>query len=194
MALKTKNLGGDFELAPEGTQVGRCYQIIDLGTHIDKKFGKPKHQVRLGFELPLQLMKDGKPFMVSKMYTLSHGDKSNLRADLESWYGKKFNTAALDEAGGFDLEKVMSRTCLLTIVHSEDGKYANIKTISPLLEGLECPPQVNPSFIFTLEEPDKGFAQLSDGMRKFILDCEELKNGGNVKKEEAPDLDDDIPF
>lgn len=101
MSVKTSNSGGDFEKAPEGMHVARCVRLIDCGTHLDEKWGKKKRIGWVFFELPNAMMKpnkDGKelPFMVGKRYTLSHNEKALLRQDLESWYGKTFNTVDLD--------------------------------------------------------------------------------------------------
>lgn len=202
MSVKTSNSGGDFEKAPEGMHIARCVRLIDCGTHLDEKWGKKKRIGWLFFELPNALMKpnkDGKelPFMVGKRYTLSHNEKALLRQDLESWYGKNFNTVDLDNAGGFDLDKVVGRPAMVNIVYSDDGKYANIKSINPLLQGTECPAQVNPSFIFSIEEASDAekFEQLSPKMKEFIQQAEELKPKTNsVKTPVGGDFDDDIPF
>lgn len=201
MAIKTSNSGGDFKLAPEGMHVARCFKIIDCGTHLDEKFQKEKRIGWLFFELPNALMEandDGKqaPFIIGKRYNLSHNEKAILRLDLENWYGKRFNTADLDKASGFDLERVVGRPALLNVVHSEDGKYANIASINPLAKGMECPAQVNESFVFSLEDvgTDK-FTKLSEKMQAFIKECKELRpKKAAVKTVPAGgDFDDDIP-
>src|SRR3990167_9161025 len=123
MAVRTTNAGGgDFEKAPEGMHVARCYKIIDCGTHINPTFGKKQRLAWIMFELPKALMTKGeyagKPFSIGKRYGLSHNEKATLRYDLESWYGKRFDTAKLDAAGGFDLEKLIGPPAMLNIVHS----------------------------------------------------------------------------
>lgn len=202
MSVKTSNSGGDFEKAPEGMHVARCVRLIDCGTHLDEKWGKKKRVGWVFFELPNALMKPNKegkelPFMVGKRYTLSHNEKALLRQDLESWYGKTFNTVDLDNAGGFDLDKLVGRPAMLNIVYSDDGKYANIKSINPLMQGVECPAQVNPSFIFSIDEAgSEKFETLSEKMKEYINQAEELKPKNNSVKTAttAQDFDDDIPF
>lgn len=205
MAIKTSNSGGDFKLAPEGMHVARCFKIIDCGTHLDEKFQKQKRIGWLFWELPVALMEADdkgvqKPFIIGKRYNLSHNEKSILRLDLENWYGKRFNTVDLDKSGGFDLEKVIGRPALLNVVHSEDGKYANIASVNPLAQGMACPNAVNPPFVFSLDDVDSDkFAQLSEKMQSFIKECRELSNKPNVRTanvsaDEHPAFSDDIPF
>jgi hypothetical protein len=200
-SLKTTNSGGEFEKAPEGMHIARCFKIVDLGTHMNPTYGKEQRLAWVFFELPNTLMSKGesagKPFVIGKRYGLSHNDKSYLRVDLESWYGKKFDTKALDDAGGFDLAKLIGRPALVNIVHSEDGKYANIKAITPLVQGMECPAQVNESFIFSLSEFDPAaFSRLSDKMQEFIKQSNEYRE---LQEPRSPmtaiaGMDDDIPF
>ena len=202
MAVRTTNAGGgDFEKAPEGMHVARCYKIIDCGTHINPTFGKKQRLAWIMFELPKALMTKGeyagKPFSIGKRYGLSHNEKATLRSDLESWYGKRFDTAKLDAAGGFDLEKLIGRPAMLNIVHSEDGKYTNIKAINPLPEGYECPSAVNAPFVFSLSDFDPAaFGQLSERMQEFVSASDEYRAMTNPepKKGHFDDMTDDIPF
>lgn len=202
MAIKTSNSGGDFKLAPEGMHVARCFKIIDCGTHLDEKFQKEKRIGWIFFELPNAPMEPNDkgqelPFIIGKRYNLSHNEKAILRLDLENWYGKRFNTAELDKAGGFDLERVIGRPAMLNVVHSEDGKYANIASINPMPQGIECPSAVNEPFIFSLEDVNSSkFEKLSEKMQTFIKECKELspKKASVVTANDHPAFDDDIPF
>ena len=206
MALRTPASGGDFELAPEGMHVARCFKIVDLGTHFNPAFAKEIHKVGVYFEMPKTLQKEGsnagRPFIIKQDFTLSHHKKALLRITLENWYGKRFDTKALDAAGGFDLEKVLGRAGLLNIVHSEDGKYANITTVNPLPDGMVCPEQINESFVFSLQDfnPTR-FAALSQKMQDFIAQSGEYIRMHSERVDAAPppggafdDMADDIPF
>lgn len=187
MAIRTTNNSMQFELAPEGMHVARCYRIIDCGTVMDRKFGKPKRLGWIFWELPATNRNAGKtgdlvgPFTVGKRYTLSHNEKAILRLDLESWYGRRFDTRVLDERGGIAIEKLVGRAALLNIVHSEDGQYANVVSVNPLPDGMQCPPAVNPPFIFGFDPYEPGvFAKLSDRMQEFIkgsAEWQKINNG-----------------
>lgn len=208
MPIKTTNQGGEFELAPQGVHVARCCKIIDLGTHEDAKFKKKRRLAWIFWELPNTQDKNGDPFLVGNRYTLSHNEKATLRAHLESWYGRQFDDAALDKAGGFDLERLLGRTAMLNIVHSQDGKYANVKAVMPLLAGTMCPPPQMETVVFSFDPYNPAiFASLSNGMQEFIRGSEEWQfivnghppagaaGGGNGTGPAGPAApDDDVPF
>ena len=176
------NAGTDFELAPTGWQVARCYAVIDLGTHVDEEYGKEIHRIRIYWELPLTKREDGKPFMIASRYTFSHHEKSNLRKMLESWYGKKFDSKKLDEQGGFDMSKILERPAFINVTHSEDGRFANIGAIGPLPDGMTCPPQVNKTVLFSLAEFDQSvFDGLPQKTKELIMKSGEyLKMTGKL--------------
>ena len=200
MPIKTSNSGGDFEKAPEGMHVARCFKVVDCGTHFDEKWHKAKRLGWLYFELPNALMSENdngerRPFIIGKRYTLSHNEKAILRLDLESWYGKKFNTGDLNKAGGFDLEKLVGRPAMINVVHSDDGNYANIMSINPLPQGTECPPQVNASFTFAIDEVNTPkFQTFSEKMQAFIKESRECAGKPAVTTQSDDFYDDSIPF
>jgi len=219
MGIRTTNRGSDIELAPEGMHLARCCRVIDCGTQVNARFGKRQRKGWIFFELPMLMQRaregrDAQPFMVGKQYTLSHNEKSNLRADLESWYGTRFDTQKLDAAGGFALERLVGRAALLNLVHSEDGVYANIMSINPLPAGMECPPAVWDPVVFTFEPfTEPVLETLSQGMQEFIKKSEEYRiikgiadpatglvpgtqapGGGNVPAGAAPAKREDLPY
>lgn len=203
---------GDFELPKAGLTIGRCYKVVDLGTQEKKFKGNVdyKRQIMVHFELPGQMMeierdgaKEQVPMMVSKKYTLSFNKKAALRKDMEAWYGKKFNDKDIENSGGFDPSKILGRPAqiLIEINESDNGTYANIGGLMPLAEGQTCPEQINPSFIFDLDEFDRAkWEQLSEKMRTWIAKSPEAKKvlGEDQEREpEQPAIDDgfdDIPF
>lgn len=152
MPLIVKDNPSNFELPPEGTHIARCYQVIDLGEQ-QTSFG-PKRKILVNFELPNELMADGRPFSVGNRYTPSLNEKAILRQHLESWRGKAFTEGELE---GFDIFKVLGHPAMVSVVHSEsNGKnYANIKSVTALPRGMECPPAVNKFIAFNTEDYDK---------------------------------------
>lgn len=200
-----------FEPAPEGTHLARCYACISLGTQHDEKFAD-SFKFMLLFELPHELIEfDGqsKPMTVSKEYTLSLGKKSNLRRHLESWRGKAFTE---EELKGFEVSNVVGAPCQLTIVHGTSGtgnKYAKIEGVTGLAKGMECPPQVHPSIKYEIEHgQNEVFKSLPEWIRNKVLMCEEWKQptvdtpqtralaqaAGAVMEPEPPYDDSSVPF
>lgn len=155
----------DFEKLPlpdEGTVQAVCVGVWDIGEQktpfVDERTGLPKTQHKVIIAWEINQMIDapdseyhGKPYMLSKTYTLSLNDKSNLRHDLESWRGKPFSEEELKN--GIDLEKLYGINCLLGIVHVTKGDktFANITSILPPMKDMpkmvplrgknEAPPQ-----------------------------------------------------
>ena len=200
----------EFELVPAGVYLARCYKMIDIGTQqvASKKFGtKEIRQVILSWEL-LQdddggkvAMEDGRPFSISKTYTLSMNSKANLRKDLDSWRGVPFKD---EEAEGFDITKLLDKFCKLQVVHniSDDKTYANLGTIMNTKKAVEG---VNEIAGFSISDPDmEVFGKLPEWLQTKIKESNEWTddNGDDVNAapgQSAP-VDDneikltDLPF
>lgn len=203
--------GGDFTITPEGQYIGRCYRILDMGTQtITGAFGtSDKPQVMISWELigpDDQKMEDGKPYSVHQKYTVSLHEKSNLRKHLEAWRGVPFSP---EELRGFNLSKVLNQYCMIQVVHSEDGQFANIQAIMAY-KG-DKPKPVNDNVVFDIDKPDmKVFEALSDNMKAKITNTPEWAAYENPPKpaitatqqqqkemgtlESEPMNVDDIPF
>jgi len=119
-----------------------CAFVEDIGTQEGSYLGKPirRHQIVVCWELAEKMSKGdnmGKPFMISKFYTLSLNEKANLCKDLESWRGRGFTA---DEKDGFDVEKLIGANCFLNIIEvdKQDGsKRAAIASINPITKEME---------------------------------------------------------
>jgi len=147
----------DFEIAPAGNHVAICYAMVDLGQQhvVFNNEEKWQRKVYIGWELSNEQMADGRPFMVSRQFTMSLHEKSTLRAILESWRGRPFTD---DELMGFDLKNILSKPCMVNVVHAtgNNGRtYANVKSIATMPKGMPVPEQINPTMLF--EFGDQGF-------------------------------------
>lgn len=193
VTMPKENEGGNFELAPEGTHLATCYRVIDLGTQETNFQGQSKHkrQVMLSWELPDELMSDGRPFTVHKTYTLSSDEKSTLRKHLESWRGKKFDSA---ELGSFNIAKLIGIAALINITHThaDNGKtYVNVESLSRLMKGQEGKPLINEPLHIDLSKFDHtAFAKLSDNLRSKIGTSPEYFEATQTR----PANDDEIPY
>jgi hypothetical protein len=189
----------EFEQAPTGAQVARCIKLIDIGTQTGEWQGKPTHkrQVIITWELPKCLMSEGEyagqPFTISKFYTASLSEKANLRHDLVAWRGREFTPA---ELAGFDSKNIIGKPCMLNIIRTERGK-SRVNGVMQLPQGLEVPPQVNPSFYFSLDEFDqKAFEHLSKGIKAMVEASPEYRAIANPEPSGNgfDDLKDDLPW
>ena len=194
------------ELIPQGNYIGRCVNMVYIGT-IDGKFGKTK-KVRLTWELPTQLKeyKEGegeKPAFISKEYNLSLNPKSNLYMDLVSWRGMAFTE---DESKAFNIVNVLGAPCMVNVIHtaskSDASKmYEDISSITPIPQGLSVPDQISPSVAFSVDKFDqKVFDDLPEFVQNKIKESQEYK----AMKDETPqsqgndagstESEEDLPF
>ena len=198
------NSGGDFTPPPAGTHLSICYRVIDLGTQQIDWQGQTKrqHKIMLSWEIPDEKMEDGRPFTISQRYTFSSSDKSTFRQHLEAWRGAPFKDSDFGP-GGFDVRNLLSKACLLTIVHKHDnGKtYANIASVSKPMKGMTVPPLTNETVYFSLSTFDPAvFGKLSDGLKAVIQKSPEYQEAIRTSNEPPPhsgapaDLNDEIPF
>lgn len=178
--LIAKNITGDkfpkLALPEAGTTQAVCCAVWDLGLQKTTYMGEEKiqHKIIVAWEITEKINApeseyNGKPYMLNKKYTLSLGDKANLRKDLESWRGQPFTEAELNN--GFDLEKLYGVNCYIGIKHEPDRKdpskvYANVTAILPLPKGTE---KIQP--IRAKDEPAPKWVQ--EKMAQAIQEVEE---------------------
>lgn len=186
-------------LTPAGTFLARVVRVIYIGTIKTSYMGEEKEvpKLQITWELPTEMhtFKEGepeRPFVISQEYTHSMGAKSNLRPITESIIGTKLSD---EEAYGFDHDELLGIPCQVTIIHDEkeSGTWEKVTSVSPLLKGITCPPQVNPSKVLSFEKWDEGmFNALPQFIKNKIISSKEYK-----EMKEIPDAsmgDNGIPF
>lgn len=209
--------GSDFEPIPAGSHQAVCYGVVDLGTQMSNnpQF-KDARKVAILWELPQERgdFKDKKdptklvnlPRAISCIYTLSLGDKANLRKMLESWRAKAFNA---DELRGFDISKLIGANCMLSVVHKAGtGKnagrtYANVAGVSSLPKGMKKAPLENPRLLFSLADQEGGAIAFPENMPEWLrVMVNQSKEASDTYQEghqpqpaaATESLDDDGPF
>lgn len=199
MYLK-ENKQSEFEQAPAGNHVARSIALIDLGTQSGEWQGKPtsRRQIVVRWELPTEMMQEGKPFIVSKFYTASLSERAILRQHLTAWRGREFTSA---ELMSFHAKNILGKPCLLNLIHSETGK-ARVEGVGALPKGMEVPPQINKTIYFSLER-DEFDASVFETLPEFYKEL--IKKSPEYAELEGPsspvkkasnfeDLESDIPF
>lgn len=196
MGLTATKQASSFEMTPAGAQVARCYRVIDLGTQTTSWEGQTKkqHKVMVSWELlGDERMADGRPFAVSKRYTVSTHEKSNMRKDMEAWRGKPFSPA---EEAQFNIGNVIGAYCLLNVTHKDapDGNtYANVASLMPVPKGLPKPVAVNPNQVFDIDDPDMAmYETFSDKLKSTIASADEW--GRKTTTKNVDNFDNDIPW
>jgi hypothetical protein len=121
--------GKQRELIAAGTYNAILVQVLDIGTQPSNnpKF-KPSRRVLLGFEILGESTEEGDPFILFKNYNFTNNDSSALMKDLTAWL-------ALKDSANFELDNALGKPAQITVTHSDDGKYANILTVTGLVKG-----------------------------------------------------------
>ena len=154
MSIIAKDTTGDkfpkLPLPESGTTQAVCCAVWDLGMQLstfknEDGSDKYQHKIIIAWEIAEKINAPdseyhGKPYMLNKKYTLSLGEKANLRKDLESWRGKPFTADEIQN--GFDVEGLYGINCLIGIKHESDKKdpsivYANVTAILPPTKGMD---------------------------------------------------------
>lgn len=198
--------GGDFTPVPEGTHIGVCDMVVDLGKQRTTYMGDTtiKPQVYIRWQIPAERMEwtDGDgvkhegPMVIGKTYTASLGEKANLRKDLQAWRGKAFTE---EELRKFDISKLLGVPATVTVTHKpkeSGGVYANVTSVGGLPKGTPRPSAEGDPLIYG-DEDRAAFDRLPKWLKEKI--------DGQVQDEPMPerqaepdlahaDLDDDIPF
>jgi hypothetical protein len=226
MAIIAKSTGEatQRELIPAGTYVARCYSVVHLGHIVQKYMGEEKvvDLVRFTWELPTELRcfnqdKGMQPCAISKEMTFSLHEQSNLRAMLNTWRGKALTE---DEAKEFDLARLIGKECMINLIHqpskaNPEKVYERIAAVLPMMKGMVCPPQHNPSMEFSVLEFDRPkFESLPTFLQEMITGSTEYQSmmklppvqPTNIQKEEmlhqqevaaklaSDDAFDELPF
>jgi hypothetical protein len=208
--INATNEGSSFTPIEAGNYPARCYSMIHIGTCMDSYMGEPKefNKVRITWELPTEMRvfkeeKDEQPVSISKEFTLSMNEKSNLRKFLAAWRGKDFTE---EEAKCFDITKLLGKECMLSIIHKvgkSNGKiYAEISGCATVPKGMKVDKQINPSFEFSYDNFDQDkFDSLQDWIKDKMKQSKEYKAIANPqealsesREEQLNPEGDDLPL
>lgn len=209
MSITAKSSEKTFDLVPAGNHLAICYQMIEIGTEESDFQGELKkaYKVRVTWELcnekkVFDPAKGEQPYSIGKDYTLSMHEKATLRHDLQSWRGKSFTD---EEAGSFDITKLLGKPCMLNVIHNTSKKtgnqYAAIAGVTAVPKGMTVPAQVNPSFVFSYDEwNDSKFATLPEWLRKRIEATPEFRRRLELPSpiedmgDDGPENHEELPF
>ncbi len=185
------------EPVPAGVFPARCYKLMHFGTVYDKRLDKMINKLRIDWELPTEMKvfdeaKGPQPLSISKDYTASFNEKSNLYKDLSSWLG---DLSKYDE---FELDQILGNECMVNIQHKVSGAgntYAYVASITPMPTGMNCPPPVNPQFVWDYENhfDDGVLENMHEYFRDLIKSSVEYKlkmNPPDIQDAPPPTLDD----
>lgn len=124
--------GSDAKFKPhtEGQFIGQCVDTIDLGENVEQFADAPAklaHKCALVFRTGERNEQTGEYIDISREFTVSMGEKANLRKFLEQWRGKAYTLEQVE--AGVPLHKLTGNHGLLTVAHvvsRNNRTYANI--------------------------------------------------------------------
>lgn len=195
-----------IEPVAQGTHLGVCGLLVDLGLQLNKKYNKLQPKVLIGWELPDQTYTDAngdtKPKMVYNRYTANLNEGSNLRRDLATWRGRDFTPDELDE---FKLQNIVGKSCFINVIHNDyNGKtYANVSGIMALPKNVNPGKLSEPALVFDIDDiSDAAIAELPNWIGDIVMQSEEYKHmkvaenqtDEELKFSEVDDSEDSLPF
>jgi hypothetical protein len=213
-----------YELAPAGTHLGVLYSVIEHGTQTTT-WGEDavrRTEIRLVFEIPDEMMADGRPFTTARIYTLSAHPRAGLRLAIEGMLGRALQESELRD---FDIAALIGTVAVLSIRHQTSGtgrQYAAITSLSPAPKGVDRRrPTINPPLVLSLrpgafdavvfnslprwerelieKTPEYAMVAKGGGISDEALSARlqlmlESKVSAKQTQEQAGDLEDEIPF
>lgn len=203
----TNTSSGRREVLEADYYVARCYGIVITGTTFNQQYGNTQTKVVFLWELPNELItfeKDGEtvtvPKTISKTFTLSMNERSNLRKLLESWIDRPFTPEELE--AGVNIAKFCGSGCRLAIGvgQKQDGGKYNTVDKAVRLKDAKCPPLHNEKILFDITDPEEDLNDI-DRLPAWIQDAVRKSDEYQQRMypedyEDAPvdTADGDLPF
>lgn len=180
-----------IEPIEEGTHLAVCSMLIDLGMQYSEQYKNSARKILIGWEIPgetIELDDGPHPRTISKRYTASLNERSNLRADLAAWRGRDFSP---EELAAFDLRNIVGASCLINVTHTlrEGKRYANIGNVMALPKGMPKGKLSEPPTIFDL---DTDPVEMIDKFPKWI--AETIKKSPTYQERITPPCNTENPF
>lgn len=212
MAIIASDTGGkNFTPVSAGCHFAICNAVVDLGIQETtfKGQSKSQHQVYIRWEVPDERVtyeKDGKetegPRAIGATYTLSLGEKANLRKILENWRGQPFTD---QELKGFDITTIAGKCCQVMVQHKQGGNgktYANITGVIAVSKeqrerARKATSEVGVT-VYSIDEHDEEMYERLPNWIKEKLDQRVAAPSLHTANDKAPageeDFSDEIPF
>ena len=197
-------------IMPEGTYIGVCNLLVDLGVQYNKTFDSYARKIVIGWEFPEEhITIDGEERnrTITKTFTASLGGKANLRQFLIAWRGRDFTP---EELKAFDLKNIVGVPAMINVVHThrQDKTFANVGGILALPKGMPKPKLSGYATVFDLDvDPIERIDSLPAWIAELIkssetyLDRISKQVSDDIAETDPPaievlpeDTDNDLPF
>lgn len=194
--ILAKGSDSKFKPHPAGQFVGQCVDSINLGESVETFAGElPKLVAKcaLVFRTGERNEQTGDFIDIGREFTVSMGEKANLRKFLEQWRGKAYTSEQVD--AGVPLEKLVGNHGLLTIAQRESKTkrvYGEITACVGIPKQMAASVTAYADYIRAdyWEQKKKDYAEAA---RKYRADMAVPDVPGDDFPEPFDD-DDDLPF
>lgn len=185
-----------------GTYTAVCVGVVDLGEQYSEKFKKYNDKILLVWELigvSVEVDGEKKPRWLSKDFTASLGEKSNLSKFLVPWRGKAFTEDELN-GNGFELVEMLRLGCFMqVIVEERDGNcYNRITSVMAMPTGMPQPTTETKLFAFDMDNwDDSVFVELPQWVQERIQKSTQYaKAHASTESLDFPDakVPEEVPF
>lgn len=157
MAFSIEVIEKKFSNPTEGPHVARLYQIIDLGQHDFQGDGKFKRRAFLNFELPDELMDDGRPHSIGLEVSLifvKNSPKAVFPKLVAALVGRKLTDNDIVDVAK-DISQLVGKACAIEVANKKTAKgdeWASIVSFMSLRKHEVVPPAINTPLLFSLED------------------------------------------
>lgn len=193
------NSNSSFAPIEEGSHLGVCSMLIDLGMQYSEVYKNSSRKILIAWEIPdetIELDDGPHPRTISKRYTASLNESSNLRQDLAAWRGRDFTGEELE---AFNLRNIVGKSCLINVIHKESGgkTYANIQSIMALPKGMKPGELSEPPVIYDIDEdPVEAVNNLPNWIKDIVTKSASYQErlAAPPKMEVLKEDDGELPF
>jgi len=165
-----------------GVYMAVCIGFVDLGEQYSEKFKNYSYKGMYIWELPgetIEIDGEQKPRQLSKEFTISASNKSNLRKFIETWNSRSYSDEDFME---FDVFEQVGKPCQLNVVLNETKEYANVDNLMPIPKGFPAPTTTTEHIKWDMDAwDDAAFDKLPEWIQ------EKIKKSTQYQKEHAPE-------
>lgn len=165
-----------------GVYMAVCIGFVDLGEQYSEKFKSYSYKGMYIWELPgetIEIDGEQKPRQLSKEFTISASNKSNLRKFIETWNSKSYSDEEFME---FDVFEQVGKPCQLNVVLNETKEYANVDNLMPIPKGFPAPTTATEHIKWDMDAwNDAVFEKLPEWIQ------EKIKKSTQYQKDHAPE-------
>lgn len=161
-----------------------CVGVIDLGEQHSEKFKNYQNKVMFLFEIigeTVDVDGEAKPRWLSKEYTLSLSEKSNLAKTITAWTGREITDD--ENENGFDVSTLLGRKALVVVTckENDNGTFNDITVITSPPKMIQIPDAQSEQLMFEIESWN---AEVFEKLPEWIQD--KIKKSTEYQTKYAP--------